>query len=231
MSSNLTQEQLEERARNLVFSGHDQGFGSDISATAANLVSGGDEDGNEGLRASVAVSSLQGLANPRRLSTGSGSRATVDSSSGDDDADAEPSDGKGGRGAAKWFDVASETQKFKRRVETLCTRMKTRMNQLSQQMQDQLDVSRNMAHVDLVETKIVHHRLRALRIIASGEQAEYSTYLEAIAATLVLRLRGLVSFCAHVSWPFPCSAFIAFISGRCRTQRVSTRQEVQMISC
>ena len=163
MSNNLDQGQLEDRARSLVLSGHDHGFGSSLNPTAVDLLGDDDADAPSGLRAPVAVANVQDLMTPaRRLSTGSASRT-----------------------AGERFDVASETQRFKRRADTSCTKIKARMEALIQQMQGQLDVSRNMMHEDLVETEIVHHRLQALRIIATKPQSEYSAYLESIAATLV----------------------------------------------
>ena len=183
MSNNLDQGQLEDRARSLVLSGHDHGFGSSLNPTAVDLLGDDDADAPSGLRAPVAVANVQDLMTPaRRLSTGSASRTAgetgEDSSDDSDSGSQEP--GKG-----KWFDVASETQRFKRRADTSCTKIKARMEALIQQMQGQLDVSRNMMHEDLVETEIVHHRLQALRIIATKPQSEYSAYLESIAATLV----------------------------------------------
>lgn len=183
MSSSLDEGQLEDRTRSLVLSGHDQGFGSNLGAAGVDLLADDAGDDAQGLRAPVAIANVQDLARPsRRLSTGSASKTAGET--GDESSDDEGSDGNNAA-RDKWFDVASETQKLKRRAETVCTKMRTRMDQLIQQMQGQLDVSRNMSHEDLVETKIVYHRLQALKIIAGKPQAEYSSYLQTLTATLV----------------------------------------------
>ena len=136
MSNSLDQGQLEDRTRSLVLSRHDQGFGSDLGAAVDLLGDDGDDAGEaQGLRAPVAIANVQDLARPsRRLSTGSASKTAGDTGDSSDD------DSGSDREKGKWFDVASETQKFKRRAETLCTKMRTRMDQLIQQRQGQLDV-------------------------------------------------------------------------------------------
>ncbi|CAE7271941.1 unnamed protein product [Symbiodinium sp. KB8] len=129
LSNSLDQGQLEDRTRSLVLSRHDQGFGSDLGAAVDLLGDDGDDAGEaQGLRAPVAIANVQDLARPsRRLSTGSASKTAGDTGDSSDD------DSGSDREKGKWFDVASETQKFKRRAETLCTKMRTRMDQLIQQ--------------------------------------------------------------------------------------------------
>ena len=232
MSNSLDQGQLEDRTRSLVLSGHDQGFGSDLGAAVDLLGDDDDADDAQGLRAPVAIANVQDLARPsRRLSTGSASKTAGDTG------DSSDYDSGSDRKKGKRFDVASETQKFKRRAETLCTKMRTRMDQLVQQMQGQLDVSRNMSHerfggnqdrLPSSSSPQDHSIETASRVLLLPADTHCDSCVHECLVSVAESLPDYT--CMHALLCMICVCY-ACISGRCRPHGVSTRQEVRVIRC
>ena len=168
----MTLEQMDAKVNHLLLSG-DAGLGSDMDASGFLV---GSEDGMA-LKSDGFFGDLQKVASasrPQKRKSAGANEAQPESDSGDLEED---DDGSNKAEAKAWFDVASETQKFKRCAETTASKMKTRVTNQLKLMRDQLDVTRNMAlGSDMVETKIAQNRTNALNIIANAGPDEWTQY-------------------------------------------------------